>query len=768
MYIVFGYYDHHNLGDEAYKTAIQKLLGDCIFSNAEDLSKGLSKDLSKDLSIDSVFNGEDHDLEKYSGFVFGGGDLINDYFHDRFKFLFSLPQMKIGLSIGIPYPDLINAGYLDHLDHVFVRNKKDLPLLEHRLGSEFIHYLPDVTFCLDIPEKKILNKKICGVFPSPGADIDIICKYINLIKNEYTILIYRFDTSKTDQDDLPMMKRIQRRIPSVILKRRKYKVREILEQISKLSIAICSRFHSHIFCTMLNVPFVSVSDTRKVLLFLEENDLMYCHASKTDHFPDNPDQLLVITEKNKFLLQTDQIKNLFLFNRKRIPEHKTSDQIYNNTLSLIKTKYNLDPEITILPPDIARILSQTISMEITNDPDSKYVYGTTENILNHLPIKEMIKWIMNDFQKISIFNHGFVNVDYVCQLKDSKIHRSGWNYVIAELQKNNDEKSVIVDTYLDRTFHWCEETMLINGIIPYTNRWIGFVHHTFLDWYSDFNCGEMIKKDSFQKSLETCLGIIVLSDHLNSKLSKHLDVPIYTLYHPTEIPEKKFCFSKFKGEVIQVGAWMRDCLAIFKLKTFMTKRALKGVNMESYFPPKKIYFSLVKPEKGVYVNMMSRDNQGSMFIRLLKRHLRKTGLKMDLFLCSEPKNLVKDRETEILEKEINDMISSVEIIERVSDNDYDKILEKSVVMIKLFDASAVNTVIECFVRNCPILINKLPAVVEILGENYPFYFNDLNHAGELLNYKNVLVAHNYLCGRNKDFLKLDYFIEKFKDIIKKL
>ena len=66
------------------------------------------------------------------------------------------------------------------------------------------------------------------------------------------------------------------------------------------------------------------------------------------------------------------------------------------------------------------------------------------------------------------------------------------------------------------------------------------------------------------------------------------------------------------------------------------------------------------------------------------------------------------------------------------------------------DASAVNTIIECKVRNTPVIVNRLPAVVEILGENYPFYYNDASYyeinkqIENLLTIENVNKAYNYL------------------------
>ena len=104
---------------------------------------------------------------------------------------------------------------------------------------------------------------------------------------------------------------------------------------------------------------------------------------------------------------------------------------------------------------------------------------------------------------------------------------------------------------------------------------------------------------------------------------------------------------------------------------------------------------------------------------------------------------------------------------------YDKLLTENIVFINLVDASAVNTVIECIVRETPIIINKLPSIVELLGEKYPLYFtedDDLNtKVYELLkNDKKIIKAHKYLKRIKKEKFYINNFIEEFKNILKGL
>ena len=96
--------------------------------------------------------------------------------------------------------------------------------------------------------------------------------------------------------------------------------------------------------------------------------------------------------------------------------------------------------------------------------------------------------------------------------------------------------------------------------------------------------------------------------------------------------------------------------------------------------------------------------------------------------------------------------------------EYDELLEKNIVFIDLIDASANNTILECIIRNTPIIVNKLEAVVEYLGDDYPLYFENLEEIPLLLDEVKILEAHNYLCNLNKSEYFIDYFCKKVFNI----
>ena len=58
------------------------------------------------------------------------------------------------------------------------------------------------------------------------------------------------------------------------------------------------------------------------------------------------------------------------------------------------------------------------------------------------------------------------------------------------------------------------------------------------------------------------------------------------------------------------------------------------------------------------------------------------------------------------------------------------LLCRNIAFVELHDAGANNTVVECIARATPLLVNKLPSVVEYLGAGYPFYYDSLEEAAE--------------------------------------
>ena len=111
-----------------------------------------------------------------------------------------------------------------------------------------------------------------------------------------------------------------------------------------------------------------------------------------------------------------------------------------------------------------------------------------------------------------------------------------------------------------------------------------------------------------------------------------------------------------------------------------------------------------------------------------------------------------------------------QVLDWIEHSDYDELLTSGVVFLDLYDSSANNAVIECIARNTPLLVNRLPAVVEYCGEDYPLYFDDLDHASRLLcDTDKIIEAHLHFKNMDRRWLGGSYFAadvqRKLKEVL---
>ena len=292
-------------------------------------------------------------------------------------------------------------------------------------------------------------------------------------------------------------------------------------------------------------------------------------------------------------------------------------------------------------------------------------------------------------------------------------HRSGWLYVLKHLKPLHNPEGIKFDSFIERTFCWDPR-----GIRPNIEPWIGFIHvpPKVPTWFQSEQSNDYIfKSEVWRKSLPFCRGLFTLTNYHRKNLEQKVDIPINSIYHPTEIPKTQWSFKKFEKnkvrKIVQVGWWLRKLHTIFQLPT------------REY---KKIF-------------------------------LRVTHADIDSLLKMEREILLKEGTFD------DRMYETVESVTFIPNHEYDKLLSENLVIINLYDSSANNTIIECIVRNTPVLVNPIESVVEYLGEDYPFYFSSLEEAAEKAeNFDLVYKTHRFLRYHPiKKKLTGKYFLESF-------
>ncbi len=611
-------------------------------------------------------------------------------------------------------------------------------------------------------------------------------------------------------------------LPNVHLLNKPLTIDDIIPTFKSFYLTICTRFHAHILSILTKIPFLSIYCTRKVNNLLELCDLTeYAYKMKVDSQTDSPiaietsvlidkfqyivnnydrykDKLHQLSqlnqEQSKYIIR--RLNNLILYNHKHKSDHylenlveikfhlvaskiikylKLDDNYLNDLREhkiTIKELYELSKIEKNEECDI-KIISCMISFFTLNKKWSQYNYGLEEQIMNqNYNLYDSIKWILFEYSR----NHDDVNyldfdtslesrkinIDHLGKLSCENSHRSGWTYVIDHLYKYHNPNGIIFDSYLDKTFGWESDFYSNIGYIPFKQKWIGVIHHTPHEFYGINNLVKLFNNAYLIESLSFCSGLIVLSDYLRRWLADKLNqlhfdhIPILKLFHPTEFVPSLFNFDEFynnhERKVVQIGAWLRNTYAIYQLPTPIgyKKCALKGKCMDNYFPKsdflKQIKLCLYE------IGCNNPDLCTDIFCRHCLNHdLDHDKIKLLENNCN--KYLVG------LDKSISNEFHSVQIINNLSNFEYDELLTKNIVFINLIDASAVNTIIECIVRDTPILVNPLPAVKEYLGINYPLYYNDYTKALDLLNdMDKIKEAHHYLQKLDKMKFHMYYFL----------
>lgn len=301
----------------------------------------------------------------------------------------------------------------------------------------------------------------------------------------------------------------------------------------------------------------------------------------------------------------------------------------------------------------------------------------------------------------------------------SKVHRSGWNYVLRgllTLQRvgRRNGANMKFDSCVENTFMW-------NGKSEsnkYDSPWIGVIHHTFSEHCGPYNCCTLFTTQNFVESLDHCKGLIVLSEYLARQVRASLteigkgSIKVVAVKHPTEFVDK--CSSTWakaptldvtKVPLVHIGDFLRNKRAFFGLKTSWKKML-------------------------VNTGRSPTDNGG----------------------MSADCGVV----------EIQGFPADVEIVGPLPDSEYDNLLSNCVVFLNLVDASACNTLIECMVRATPVLVNRHPAVIEYIGEDYPGLYDTIEEAEDLLRRPDYIhEMHRFLVGKANTKTIRDLSIQRF-------
>lgn len=618
-------------------------------------------------------------------------------------------------------------------------------------------------------------------------------------------------------------------------------INDLQNIIKNANVSICMRFHAVLFSLYNNVPTIPVYTTRKIENLLKDTRWDYSYKLPTNNL-DIPINLDCTILEDLVKQMTNELpKNIYhellhintncfgkMFSKniqvfKDIVKEisyggETKRNVDNNVEEIIKKTYesvirfcndhNYDNYWSITDKKLKDIITCIVSYHLIGVTNSDYNWGLGEKMFGNknYDFNNEWKWIINDWvnkdhEFLPSNPNGLFNINYIDQVDYSGVHRSGWQYVYDHIKYlHNENSDLLLDLYIDRTFHWNRDINKHLGIIPYKQNWFGFIHHTFDTTFSPYNCVKLLECQEFIESLTTCKGLIVLSKYLQITLEKELakinitNVKVYYIAHPTETNVAKFNLVDFyknkEKSLLHIGGWLRNIYSFYdsKLPEYMhckigfllgdkfhlplqykkysiKKLALRGKHTNNYYP----YQDFTTRLKSILIDEPILDSHNSI-------NTPNCSVTPN---CSSSPNLV-ECDTVITNnwnldfyKDTCAKINSVNFIDYLSNMDYDTLITRNIVYINLVDASAVNTVIECIIRYTPIIVNKHPAIVELLGEKYPLYLKEstsstYNLQELLCSDKLIRRAHYYLKKLKVEKFSISTYLTNFQGILKNI
>jgi hypothetical protein len=327
-------------------------------------------------------------------------------------------------------------------------------------------------------------------------------------------------------------------------------------------------------------------------------------------------------------------------------------------------------------------------------------------------------------------------------------HRSGWRLGMESLYDLHHSDGVRFEPFLDEPFavehprdgvrsgpelyaalrsrKWEDRiTSQERRYVPIREPWVGVLHNPFgmPKWfYPDHSPEVIFGKSVWRESMEACQGLFALSEDHARSMRRVTGKPVSVIFLPSEVPDLIFDFDRFienqTKKVVQIGWWLRRQTAIDHLP------------------------------------MPESNPLGYRKVRLVPR-----------FASNAYEQIEAMRRVEFQMYGLpSPGVGEVEVLMHLPNDQYDEVLSCNIAMVQLEAASANNAVVECLARGTPLLVNRLPAVEEYLGSEYPLYYEDLGDAAKkMMDLGRLRGAHEYLVGSEvRAKLSPDYFRRTFE------
>ena len=629
----------------------------------------------------------------------------------------------------VPQPPLSNGKDNNNIDNFFII-KVICKIFKKNINFDTIH-----NFALHYNYNNI--KKVLTVLKKDNKEKHrFVCfQNIGLISNIY-IKEFGIDTAKeTVLIEFREFPHVEFLLRNTIIKLSKEWNHTIVcgkknyNMMLNISKNICKFINSNINVIQLNIEDLNRDDYCNILtssyfwkLFKGEDILLYQEDTILFHGDINPflkyDYIGAPWKKS----QDDNslhVGNGGFSLRKKSAMLRVINQQRKLVVGKSTLKYMKNSKLNCIPEDVyfsKSLIDFNLGKVAQYDTALKF---SQESILGDNPLGGHAFWLAEPKKK-------FYNV---YKLNDPNYyltvnHRGGWKAIITNLINNNIisndsfhgviNNNILLIDIVEKYFVWEKKEQIIK------EEWVGIIHvvPNTPNYMRNIQIEMLLNNTCFLKSLKYCKGLIVLSNYLLNYLEYHLPgIMLKHIKHPTVMNDsKKFDIESVKTniqnnniQIIQLGSQLRFLSSIYKIKSTYNKLWLPG-----------------------------RKDTDLLFHWLNKE-------------CSTYDILISEEERK-----------QVTLYYTHNFNEYDTLISNNIIIIHLINASANNAILELMYLNIPFFVNKLDAVIEYIGNDYPMYFNSLQDIENIINSKDLLInkmheASEYLKKINKLDISLSNF-----------
>jgi hypothetical protein len=361
---VVGYYGHDNIGDDQYVITMKMLFREKL----------------QFIDCDNIVNINDHDT-----IILGGGAVLNDYFMKKLMKFVNDTHILIGLSVDLPYIEMLTSGKLNRFDHIYLRNHQDIKLFKSFYDPNKISYIPDLSCLLKLSTTTPTITTATTATPTITTAIHShhhhhhrkkigLVIFENRLFSEESVIDMIIDLqllhdviliSFNKTEDSEYYKKLEPYASEIkpfsnVLNTYKY--------ISEMNIVISMRYHGCLFALHNNIPFININNTRKIKCLLKDLDWPYS-ATDCKTILSYLSQLPSLPRSHVYTIDIPVFRESF-FSIKRTCHNPINDILtLQDTVDDMKNKYSAD------------IITKFISHKLTGSINSKYNYGLSNKIM---------------------------------------------------------------------------------------------------------------------------------------------------------------------------------------------------------------------------------------------------------------------------------------------------------------------------------------------------------------------------------------------------